>query len=69
MDKQEGPSMRAKSQGKTKERWGHRAARLGDNIYVMGGSDSSGNLIKEVNRIHCQNQRIDTLATENVLEL
>jgi hypothetical protein len=42
-------------------RTGHRAARINDSIFVLGGTDKTGKFVSEVHRINCLNNRIDTL--------
>jgi hypothetical protein len=48
---------------------GHRAGRINDSIFVVGGTNGEGNFVNEVHRINCQNARTDTLILENALSL
>lgn len=50
-------------------RTGHRAARINDSIFVVGGTDKCGKLVSEVHRINCLSNRIDCLILENSLTL
>jgi hypothetical protein len=50
-------------------RTGHRAARINDSIFVVGGTDKKGLFVNEVHRINCLNNKIDTLILENSLSI
>jgi hypothetical protein len=50
-------------------RTGHRAARINDSIFVLGGTDKAGGFLSEVHRINCLNNKIDTLILENTISV
>lgn len=50
-------------------RTGHRAARINDSIFVVGGTDKTGRFVNEVHRINCLNNRIDSLILENTISI
>lgn len=56
-------SWRKKREGRTgaklRGRTGHRLARVGDWLFVVGGVDREGAWVNEVQRISTQNHRMD----------
>jgi hypothetical protein len=50
-------------------RKGHRAARLNDSIFVLGGGDKRGLGINAVHKINCQNNRFVSIILDNAVAL
>lgn len=50
-------------------RIGHRAARINDSIFVLGGTDRSGREISEVDRINCLSNKIDGVILESSISI
>lgn len=47
--------------GRLRGRTGHGVARLKEWLFVVGGLDQQGDWVNEIQRIHCQSGRTDSL--------
>jgi hypothetical protein len=52
---------------KLRGRTGHRVVGANGSIFVVGGRSEEGLWKSEVQRINCENQRIDSLILDNTL--